>query len=669
MSRPVAGAPRVSVPAQTSAATAETSRVYSTARFLAREPFVLLVVAVDSADRLCAPTSARPLGYVARTRRRAAGLASGLPHHDTLTVWSHGQPWVDQQWLGQLLFYGDPRRRRSASAPAGARDRPRDGVHARARLCHPLGRLTAERSARGRRWRLRRCSAELDCSDAGTRVRALRRDVLAARLGRGRPSRRVFLAVPLLGLVGEHPRIGVLGAGLVVLWAIAELLRYGLQPTAWALRLRAIALGVARSILPARLAVRVRSSGYYRDVLGSGRVSRRRLGVGSGELSRSVAVLRARGRQRSGSSDAAEETESLRASRAARDALRRVRHVALDRLVRARRRDGRAACAGRRLADKARDASPGVNLVLALGSLAVLIIALVAARRDRRRGTCAGIRKRQSGTVSTGDRRDPSLRVFANEAYGDWLLWNVPNSQEGSPSMRASSFLTAAQLRSLADFRNRSSTTWPQAARGYRLLVLDSGTERHDHRVLAPAQQRPGLFHDHYVTVLLRGRQVDHERFVDAAGRHVPEARSRAGRRDGPSWRRRGWSFSRPDVVLCLLRLFVASVALRIALVARVTRRPFSATSSATRSSPRASAERDARAVRQDRAFVLAALSRRALADLRARRFGARGVRVDQDRERLPHLARDLSDLQDRALRAAAPVVAPRRAACRLSRR
>jgi hypothetical protein len=30
----------------------------------------------------------------------------GLPTHDALTVWAHGRAWVDQQWLGQLIFYG-----------------------------------------------------------------------------------------------------------------------------------------------------------------------------------------------------------------------------------------------------------------------------------------------------------------------------------------------------------------------------------------------------------------------------------------------------------------------------------------------------------------------------------------------------------------------------------
>src|SRR5207244_9425841 len=30
----------------------------------------------------------------------------GFPSHDTLAIWTHGRDWVDQQWLGQLFFYG-----------------------------------------------------------------------------------------------------------------------------------------------------------------------------------------------------------------------------------------------------------------------------------------------------------------------------------------------------------------------------------------------------------------------------------------------------------------------------------------------------------------------------------------------------------------------------------
>ena len=30
----------------------------------------------------------------------------GLPHRDTLFLWTHGRQWVDQQWLAQLTYYG-----------------------------------------------------------------------------------------------------------------------------------------------------------------------------------------------------------------------------------------------------------------------------------------------------------------------------------------------------------------------------------------------------------------------------------------------------------------------------------------------------------------------------------------------------------------------------------
>jgi hypothetical protein len=30
----------------------------------------------------------------------------GLPHRDTLFLWTHGRPWIDQQWLAQVVYYG-----------------------------------------------------------------------------------------------------------------------------------------------------------------------------------------------------------------------------------------------------------------------------------------------------------------------------------------------------------------------------------------------------------------------------------------------------------------------------------------------------------------------------------------------------------------------------------
>ena len=62
----------------------------------------------------------------------------GLPSHDTLTVWTHGRRWTDQQWLAQLALYGLWRARRHqarAARPRAARDERtrRRGARSRAR--------------------------------------------------------------------------------------------------------------------------------------------------------------------------------------------------------------------------------------------------------------------------------------------------------------------------------------------------------------------------------------------------------------------------------------------------------------------------------------------------------------------------------------------------------
>src|SRR6266545_2454417 len=76
------------------------------ADLLAREPFVLLVLALDALV-----VTFRLPDFVASDTWLA--LVSGrdvsrgwIPRHETLTVWSHGRTWVDQQWLGQLSMYG-----------------------------------------------------------------------------------------------------------------------------------------------------------------------------------------------------------------------------------------------------------------------------------------------------------------------------------------------------------------------------------------------------------------------------------------------------------------------------------------------------------------------------------------------------------------------------------
>lgn len=84
----------------------EPSRADALGRFLARESLPIIVCCVLVG--LIAVLSARLLstdGWLALVGGRAI-VRSGLPHHETLTVLALGRDWVDQQWLGQLAFYG-----------------------------------------------------------------------------------------------------------------------------------------------------------------------------------------------------------------------------------------------------------------------------------------------------------------------------------------------------------------------------------------------------------------------------------------------------------------------------------------------------------------------------------------------------------------------------------
>src|SRR5512132_2139426 len=244
MSRSVAGAPRVSVPAQTGAAAGAKSRGYGTARFLAREPFVLLVVALDALIvSVLLPLLVRSDTWLALVGGRQV-WHSGLPHHDTLTVWSQGHAWVDQQWLGQLVFYG-------IHAAGGLR---------LLLLVHAIVLVTALTLALTFALRTGASPRSSGLVGIAALIAALpnstvRTQALAYVFFVGvfwllasdglKSSRRVFIVVPLLVLWANVHGSALLGAGLVILWAFAELLRNGRRADAWRARGRAVALAVA----------------------------------------------------------------------------------------------------------------------------------------------------------------------------------------------------------------------------------------------------------------------------------------------------------------------------------------------------------------------------------------------------------------------------------------
>ena len=152
-------------------------------------------------------------------------LENGLPSHDELTVYGLGNTWTDQQWLAQIFIYGvyQPRRLR-ASLDRHGRER----------------RLAPSRSPRRRARSLGAGAAALWVMFLPVLVAApwawsIRAQMLALPLYTGmlwllasqarRPTRRVWLAFPLLVVWANVHGSVALGALLVMLLGVYELVR------------------------------------------------------------------------------------------------------------------------------------------------------------------------------------------------------------------------------------------------------------------------------------------------------------------------------------------------------------------------------------------------------------------------------------------------------------
>jgi hypothetical protein len=479
-------------------------RLSGVARSLAREPFVLLVVALDAlVVSVLLPLLVRSDTWLALVGGRQV-WSGGLPHHDTLTVWARGVTWVDQQWLGQLFFYG-------IDAAGGLR---------LLLLVHAMVLVTAftlaltfalRTGASPRSAGLVGIAALIAALPNSTvRTQALAYVLFVALFwllasDARRPSRRVFVVVPLLVLWANVHGSALLGAGLVLVWAVAELLRYGRRADVWSARGRAVALAATAPLCLLVSPYGLALPGYYHGVLGS---SAFRDVVSEWHPATfpeqwpffvlAVGALWLAGRSRAKLS-LFEHPALLATLFAALDTLRSIVWFALV-----------AAMVVPRALDGVWSAGPSelrrrVNLALAVGSLLVLVGALGTAAahptgwyaRDYPRGAV--------DAVSEAAAHDPSLRVFANEAYSDWLLWNVPGLAGRVAFDARFELLSSRQLRSLAHFRNRSTQGWVHAADGYRLVVLDPATER---PVIRDLLRQPGtiaLYRDRHVAVLLRG--------------------------------------------------------------------------------------------------------------------------------------------------------------------
>ena len=398
---------------------------------------------------------------------------SGIPHHNTLTVLAHGHTWVDQQWLGQLFFYG--------LWAAGGWGLSLVAVvvlyvaafavlAAATRLAGASERSTALVTALG-------LATGISNTVLRTQVAAyvLCAVVLALIIADERsPGRRLFLFVPVLVLWANVHGSVLVGAGLVALYgatsgyavlrrneaSVGRLLRpAGLVVLPWLCSLVSpygFALPGYYHHFSSSSALQhtitewapssVRSQPFFFIVLGAVLfvVFRQRAALG---LFAQLAIV-------------ATAIGGLLANRnIVWFALATAAFVpaALDELWPASPSERR----------------PRVNQAIVVAT--TLLVVLVAG--------WAGTRSRSwfenaypqpaADVVARTAAANPSFRVYANETFADWLLFEYPSLGGSVSSDIRYELLSDAQIERIAAFESQSGADWRAAATGYRILVLD----------------------------------------------------------------------------------------------------------------------------------------------------------------------------------------------------
>jgi hypothetical protein len=147
----------------------------------------------------------------------------GLPTHDTLTIWTHGRDWIDQQWLSQLAIYGLWRLGGLKLALLVHAGLAVGGLAGAAALARRLGA-----SARSATWIALPVLICYYPAAAVMRPQSLAYPLFVALVwllatDSRKKSRRVFVTLPLLVLWSNLHGSAILGAGLVALAGIVEL--------------------------------------------------------------------------------------------------------------------------------------------------------------------------------------------------------------------------------------------------------------------------------------------------------------------------------------------------------------------------------------------------------------------------------------------------------------
>lgn len=405
----------------------------------------------------------------------------GIPHHDTLTAFAHGRPWVDQQWLAQLWMYW--LYRAGGMALLGV-------VNVGLLTSAILGPVVAARrlgASTGSVIRVLPLAAfgVLAALEVRTQPYAYPLAVavifLLARDSR-KPSRAVYLCLPLLVLWANVHGSATLGAGLVLLrglTALSERRRVlAREPRAW---VHSVVLIAAAPLCLLATPYGTAVVSYYRATLLGGNLSRFVTEwqpvttlpvVAVPFFVLAAATVWSFGRH-VGRTTVFERCALVVLAAGAIIALRNVVWFSLATLI-VLPVSIDLAVRSKKTASSYGGARTPLNLAL-LGAAVVLLVVELGQATARSTSSLepqypSGALAQVRHAVDAGT----SARVYADERFADWLLWQLPQLRGRVAYDARFELLSTAQLQAIYDLKSQAGEDWKRAARGYRLLVLES---------------------------------------------------------------------------------------------------------------------------------------------------------------------------------------------------
>jgi hypothetical protein len=389
----------------------------------------------------------------------------GLPHHDWLGIWTAGRSWVDQQWLGQLSFYG-------VESLGGLRLLA--GVHVVLISGAFVGAIVVGRRMGGSSrsvlyliplafpllaqsmWQVRTQSLAFPLFVAV--VALLARDARA-------PSRRVYVVLAFLCVWANIHGSVVLGAALTSV--------RGLDLLARGSRRRGAVLTVGGPLCLIASPYGLHLVSYYASTLlnpSFAKLVNEWQPTTVGLLTGSFFVLLAgaawlRGRAR-GALTRFEWLAIAVIGAAGLDAVRNVGYFALVALMLL------PAALDQAWPPQPSPSKRRLDAVIAVTALAVVALAGMNVFEQPASALRGADDPRAAATVARAAERSGG-RVLADVRYADWLIWQQPSLASRIAYDIRFELLSQRQLAEIYTFNDPLSVSWRTASAGYALLVLD----------------------------------------------------------------------------------------------------------------------------------------------------------------------------------------------------